>query len=54
VLSGELAMHTGVTLLRVFGGFFIGAYPGVALRAPDGDVPPGALHDRSADRGAGS
>src|SRR5436853_4212410 len=30
VLSGELAMHTGVTLLRVFGGFFIGAIPGVA------------------------
>ena len=27
VLSGELAMHTGVTLLRVFGGFFIGAIP---------------------------
>src|SRR5262245_33530006 len=30
VLSGELAMHTGVTLLRVCGGFFIGAIPGVA------------------------
>ena len=30
VVSGELAMHTGVTLLRVFGGFFIGAIPGVA------------------------
>ena len=30
VLSGELAMHTGVTLLRVFGGFFIGAIPGIA------------------------
>jgi len=30
VQSGELAMHTGVTLLRVFGGFFIGAIPGVA------------------------
>ena len=30
IVSGELAMHTGVTLLRVFGGFFIGAIPGVA------------------------
>jgi NitT/TauT family transport system permease protein len=29
--SGELAMHTGVTLLRVFAGFVIGAVPAVAM-----------------------
>ena len=29
-INGELALHTGVTLLRVFGGFFIGAIPAVA------------------------
>jgi ABC-type nitrate/sulfonate/bicarbonate transport system permease component len=28
--NGELAMHTGVTLLRVFSGFVIGAIPAVA------------------------
>jgi ABC-type nitrate/sulfonate/bicarbonate transport system permease component len=28
--NGELALHTGVTLLRVFAGFVIGAIPGVA------------------------
>ena len=28
-VSGELAMHTGVTLLRVFAGFFVGAIPAV-------------------------
>src|SRR6185295_12739961 len=30
VLSGELATHTGVTLLRVFAGFIIGVIPAVA------------------------
>src|SRR5262249_57656291 len=30
IVSGELAMHTGVTLLRVFGGFFIAALPRLA------------------------
>src|SRR5258708_31318355 len=30
-MSGELLMHTGVTLLRVFAGFVIGAIPAVAL-----------------------
>jgi ABC-type nitrate/sulfonate/bicarbonate transport system permease component len=29
--SGELAWHTGVTLLRVFAGFVIGAVPGIAV-----------------------
>src|SRR6266571_3984023 len=29
--SGELATHTGVTLVRVFAGFVIGAVPGVAM-----------------------
>jgi NitT/TauT family transport system permease protein len=29
--SGELAIHTGVTLLRVFAGYFIGAIPAVAV-----------------------
>jgi ABC-type nitrate/sulfonate/bicarbonate transport system permease component len=31
ILNGELAMHTGVTLVRVFTGFVIGAIPGVAM-----------------------
>ena len=31
VQSGELATHTGVTLLRVFAGFVIGAIPAVAM-----------------------
>jgi len=31
VRNGELAMHTGVTLVRVFAGFVIGAIPGVAM-----------------------
>ncbi|MCC6888079.1 MAG: ABC transporter permease [Hyphomicrobiales bacterium] len=30
-LSGELALHTGVTLMRVFVGFVIGVVPAVAL-----------------------
>jgi NitT/TauT family transport system permease protein len=29
--SGELPWHTGVTLLRVFAGFVIGAVPGIAI-----------------------
>src|SRR5437870_4773622 len=29
--NGELALHTGVTLLRVFAGFVIGAVPAVAM-----------------------
>lgn len=29
--SGELPWHTGVTLLRVFAGFVIGAVPGIAM-----------------------
>src|SRR5256885_12898879 len=29
--NGELAMHTGVTLWRVFAGFVIGAVPAVAI-----------------------
>jgi NitT/TauT family transport system permease protein len=31
IRNGELAMHTGVTLVRVFAGFVIGAIPGVAV-----------------------
>jgi ABC-type nitrate/sulfonate/bicarbonate transport system permease component len=31
LVSGELATHTGVTLVRVFAGFIIGAVPGVAM-----------------------
>jgi ABC-type nitrate/sulfonate/bicarbonate transport system permease component len=31
LLNGELAMHTGVTLWRVFAGFLVGAVPGVAM-----------------------
>jgi ABC-type nitrate/sulfonate/bicarbonate transport system permease component len=31
ILSGELATHTGVTLMRVFAGFVIGAIPAVAM-----------------------
>ena len=31
VASGELAQHTGVTLYRVFAGFFIGSIPGIAV-----------------------
>jgi ABC-type nitrate/sulfonate/bicarbonate transport system permease component len=31
LVSGELAYHTGVTLLRVIAGFFIGVVPAVAL-----------------------
>jgi NitT/TauT family transport system permease protein len=30
VWTGELWVHTGVTLLRVFGGFFVGVIPAVA------------------------
>jgi NitT/TauT family transport system permease protein len=30
-LSGELALNTGVTLMRVFAGFVIGAVPGVVM-----------------------
>ena len=30
-MSGELFVHTGVTLLRVFGGYFIGAIPAIAI-----------------------
>ncbi len=30
-LSGELAVHTGVTLYRVLVGYFIGAVPGIAI-----------------------
>jgi ABC-type nitrate/sulfonate/bicarbonate transport system permease component len=29
--NGELAYHTGVTLMRVFAGFFIGVIPAIAL-----------------------
>jgi NitT/TauT family transport system permease protein len=29
--DGELFLHTGVTLYRVFAGFFIGAIPGIAV-----------------------
>jgi NitT/TauT family transport system permease protein len=31
ILNGELAYNTGVTLLRVFAGFFIGVIPAIAL-----------------------
>ena len=31
VVNGELAYHTGVTLMRVFAGFFIGVIPAIAL-----------------------
>src|SRR5215211_3901932 len=31
IQNGELAFHTGVTLLRVFAGFFIGVIPAIAL-----------------------
>ena len=31
IRNGELATHTGVTLVRVFAGFVIGAIPGVAV-----------------------
>ena len=31
VASGELAQHTGVTLYRVFAGFFLGSVPGIAV-----------------------
>src|SRR5216684_7878618 len=30
-LNGELAVHTGATLWRVFAGFVIGAVPGIAI-----------------------
>jgi NitT/TauT family transport system permease protein len=31
LMNGELAMHTGVTLWRVFAGFIVGAVPAVAI-----------------------
>src|SRR5215208_4546780 len=31
IQNGELAFHTGVTLLRVFAGFFIGCVPGIVV-----------------------
>lgn len=31
VMNGELAEHTGVTLYRVFAGFFLGSGPGIAV-----------------------
>jgi ABC-type nitrate/sulfonate/bicarbonate transport system permease component len=31
VVNGELAQHTGVTLYRVFAGFFLGSIPGIAV-----------------------